>query len=96
MKWLCSALILVATTAFAADNPETLRFKNGVSFPHRKHQTYFKSDCKNCHRKTGEDPGKIAGFGKDAAHRLCRTCHAMKNAGPASCPECHKKVVAGK
>ena len=96
MKWLCSALLLVAATSFADENPETLKFKNGVTFPHKAHQSYFKSDCKQCHRKSGEAPGHIDKFGKDVAHRLCRTCHAMKMAGPASCPDCHKKVVAAK
>ena len=96
MKWLCTALLFVTITSFAAENPETLKFKNGVTFPHRSHQTYQKSDCKQCHRKAGEAPGHIEGFGKDGAHRLCRTCHAMKNAGPASCTGCHKKEVAVK
>ena len=91
MKWLVPAILLVAASSFAGDNPEVLKFKNGVSFPHRSHQTYFKSDCKQCHRKVGEAPGKIDGFSKDVAHRLCRTCHAMRNAGPAACKDCHKK-----
>jgi hypothetical protein len=25
------------------------------------------------------------------AHRMCKTCHAMKQAGPAACKDCHKK-----
>jgi hypothetical protein len=25
---------------------------------------------------------------------MCRTCHAMKQAGPTACKECHKKTVA--
>jgi hypothetical protein len=93
VKWLCTLLLCIAATSSAADNPETLRLKNGVTFPHKKHQTYLKSDCKQCHRKSGEAPGRIEGFGKDVAHRLCRTCHAMKNAGPAACPDCHKKQM---
>ena len=91
MKWLCFAFIFAAATSFAAVGPETLKFKNGVTFPHHLHQGFLKSDCKQCHRNVGQAPGKIEGFGKDVAHRLCRTCHAMRNAGPANCPDCHKK-----
>ena len=94
MKWLCATLVLIAVTAVAAEGPQNISFKNGVTFPHHKHQGFLKSDCKQCHRKGA--PGKIEGFGKDAAHRMCRTCHAMKNAGPAACPDCHKKTTAGK
>ena len=91
MKWLVSAILLVATTSFAADNSDIIKFKNGVTFPHKAHQTYNKSDCRQCHRKAGEAPGHIEGFSKDVAHRMCKTCHAMKNAGPASCKGCHIK-----
>lgn len=89
MKWLVPVIIIVATSSFAADNPEILKFKNGVTFAHRTHQTYQKSECKVCHRKAGEVPGHIEGFSKDFAHRMCKTCHAMKKAGPASCKGCH-------
>jgi len=89
VKWLVTVLFLVATSSFAADNPDILQLKNGVTFSHKAHQSYHKSDCKVCHRKAGETPGHIAGFGKDVAHRLCRTCHAMKKAGPAHCKGCH-------
>jgi hypothetical protein len=90
VKWLLAALLLLTTSAFAENGPEVLKFKNGVTFPHRAHQNYLKSDCKNCHKKDAEI-GKIPSFGKDVAHRMCRTCHAMKNAGPAACKDCHKK-----
>ena len=91
VKWLVSAILLVASTTFAADNPENLKFKNGVTFPHKFHQAQNKSDCKQCHRKVGEVPGHIEGFSKDVAHRMCKTCHALRNAGPAACKDCHKK-----
>ena len=91
MKWLIPAILLVTTSSFAGDNSDNLKFKNGVSFPHKAHQTYNKSDCKQCHRKAGEVPGHIEGFSKDAAHRMCKTCHAMRNAGPVACKDCHKK-----
>ena len=90
MKYFIMAMLLVASSSFAATNgPEVLNFKNGAVFPHRSHQGFLKSECKQCHRKG--DPGKIEGFGKDHAHRMCKTCHAMRNAGPASCKDCHKK-----
>jgi hypothetical protein len=50
----------------------------------------MKSDCKQCHRKD-DGTGHIPDFGKDVAHRMCRTCHAMKMKGPAACKDCHKK-----
>jgi len=88
VKWLVPVILLVAAISFADDGPEVLKFKNGVTFPHRAHQKYIKSDCKQCHRKS---IGKIPDFGKDIAHRMCRTCHAMRQAGPAACKECHIK-----
>ena len=81
------AAIAFAGTAFAADVID-LPAKNGnISFPHKKHQDALK-DCKACHEKA---PGKIEGFGKDAAHKLCKGCHETKKAGPTKCGECHKK-----
>lgn len=90
MKRFIVLVLLVATQALATENPDTLKFKNGVTFPHKNHQTTLKGECKNCHRKAS-DSGHIEGFGKDNAHRMCKTCHAMKHAGPVSCKECHKK-----
>ena len=88
-KLMISAAITIfyASAALAAD-VITLPAKNGdVKFSHKKHQQLLK-DCKACHAKT---PGKIDGFGKDAAHKLCIGCHKAKKAGPANCGECHKK-----
>lgn len=93
MKWLVPAILLVAVSSFADDGAEILKLKNGVTFPHRAHQKYNKSDCKQCHRKE-IGTGHIPGFSKDGAHRMCRTCHAMKQAGPMACKECHIKNVA--
>lgn len=91
MKWIIPLIFCLPAVSAAAQNPEVIKFKNNVVFPHQAHQKYFKSDCRQCHRKAGEQPGKIEGFGKDAAHRLCKTCHAIKNAGPVACRDCHKK-----
>jgi cytochrome c553 len=79
--------LFCAATALAAD-VITLPAKNGnVKFTHQKHQQLLK-DCKLCHAK---GPGKIAGFDKDAAHKLCIDCHKAKKAGPVKCGDCHKK-----
>jgi hypothetical protein len=83
--------VFAAATATAAENPDVLKMKNGVTFPHKNHQITLKGECKNCHRKEIVT-GHIEGFSKDAAHRMCRTCHAMKQTGPASCRDCHKKA----
>jgi hypothetical protein len=89
MKWLIAAILLIATNSFANEGRETLYFKNGVVFPHRAHQKYLKSDCKNCHKKEAGN-GKIPSFGKEIAHRMCKTCHAIRQAGPSACKDCHK------
>jgi predicted CXXCH cytochrome family protein len=90
MKKIAIAMITAiafAGSAFAADVID-LPAKNGnISFNHKKHQDALK-DCKACHEKA---PGKIEGFGKDAAHKLCKGCHETKKAGPTKCGECHKK-----
>jgi predicted CXXCH cytochrome family protein len=90
MKRIIAAMaltIFAAGTALAADTI-TLPAKNGdITFNHKKHQDTLK-DCKACHEKA---PGKIEGFGKDSAHKLCKGCHEEKKAGPTKCGECHKK-----
>ena len=90
MKRFMLAALFFATTSYAVENPDILKLKNNVTFPHKNHQTTLKGECKNCHRKE-VNSGHIEGFGKDNAHRMCRTCHAIKHAGPASCRDCHKK-----
>ncbi len=82
------ALTLSCAVAAMAADTITLTAKNGnVTFNHKKHQEALK-DCKICHEKA---PGKIEGFGKDVAHKLCKGCHETKKAGPTKCGECHKK-----
>lgn len=90
MKRIIAAIVVgvfFAGTALAAD-VMSLPAKNGnVSFNHKAHADMVK-DCKACHEKT---PGKIEGFNKDSAHKLCKGCHEQKKAGPTKCGECHKK-----
>ena len=82
------AMVAFASTAFAGDVIEFAAPKMGkVTFPHKVHQALLK-DCKKCHEKA---PGKIAGFDKDAAHKLCKTCHTDMKKGPTGCKDCHKK-----
>ncbi|GFE57756.1 cytochrome c7 [Geobacter sp. AOG1] len=90
MKKIFAAMALTLICAVAAMAADTINLpaKNGnVTFNHKKHQETLK-DCKVCHEK---GPGKIEGFGKDAAHKLCKGCHEEKKAGPTKCGECHKK-----
>jgi predicted CXXCH cytochrome family protein len=85
MKKAIVTLLVVAFagTAFAAD---VIEMKRGVKFNHKAHQTTV-GDCKKCHEK---GPGKIEGFGKDFAHKVCKGCHADMKKGPTACKECHK------
>jgi hypothetical protein len=78
------ALTAFASSAFAAD---VIEMKKGVSFKHKMHVDMLK-DCKKCHEK---GPGKIAGFGKDFAHKTCKECHTEMKKGPTNCKGCHPK-----
>jgi len=81
--------LLCAGFATAADNAVVvLPAKNGnVTFPHKKHQDAMA--CTTCHET--KEGGKIAGLGKDWAHKTCKGCHADKGKGPTKCSECHVK-----
>jgi hypothetical protein len=72
-----------------AEGPEVLTFSTkmgDVTFAHAKHQETLGS-CEPCHEGT---PGKIEGFGKDWAHKTCKSCHKEKGVS-TSCKTCHKK-----
>ena len=90
MKKLIIALLagaLYAGTAFAA--ADVMEMKKGVSFNHKAHAEATK-DCTKCHEKA--EGGKIAGFGKDSAHKAaCKDCHTALKKGPTKCKECHTK-----
>lgn len=62
--------------------------RNGrVPFNHRMHTATIR-DCGRCH---DSGPGRIDGFGKDMAHKMCKGCHQSMKSGPTKCGECHKK-----
>jgi cytochrome c553 len=94
MKRIIAVFALIffsAGTSLAAD-VMTFPAKNGdVTFHHKEHQERIKN-CKTCHTKK---IGKMEGFGKDSAHKLCWDCHKAKSNGkgpvPPNCKGCHKK-----
>jgi len=93
MKRLILSLTLVMISVGPALCSDTISLpaKNGnVSFPHLKHQE-IKQDkgCTACHETN--QGGKIAGLGKDWAHKTCKGCHAEMGKGPVKCGDCHKK-----
>ncbi len=77
------ALAVFAGTAFAAD---VMELKRGVTFPHTMHKKILKG-CRSCH---DQEPGRIEGFGKEWAHKVCKGCHVVEQAGPTLCKDCHK------
>ena len=80
-------LVLLAPNVYAAD---VLMFKNGVEFDHKGHQIQRVGNCIACHEG---DVGKIAGFGKEWAHRNCIFCHNLLNEGRnTNCAVCHKTM----
>lgn len=80
------AVTVFAVPAFAAD---VIEMKKGVTFNHKAHGDALK-DCTKCHEKA--EGGKIAGFGKDLAHKkACKDCHTELKKGPTNCKGCHAK-----
>jgi len=69
----------------------SLPAKNGnVNFPHSKHMAIKQEKgCIACHET--DKGGKIAGLGKDWAHKTCKGCHEKMGKGPTKCGDCHKK-----
>ncbi|KAF0221443.1 MAG: hypothetical protein FD174_581 [Geobacteraceae bacterium] len=85
-----TALTLFVTGVALAEETMVLPGKQAgdVPFTHQKHTEALKS-CQPCH--SSESGGKIEGFGKESAHKLCKDCHVQKEAGPTTCSGCHKK-----
>ena len=81
--------LMVALTAFAqiVCSEDEIKFKHGVTFPHKQHQETLK-DCTICHSQA--PPGKIEGMGKDWIHNKCKGCHTSANTIDA-CLHCHKQ-----
>jgi hypothetical protein len=83
----------IAGIVSAEDLKDRMEFQadNGiVVFYHNNHVNEVKGDCKICHEAT---PGKIAGFGKEHAHKTCIPCHEPRDGypeGPTKCDGCHK------
>jgi len=81
----------VMAEAPAGTGPEVINLKMGVMvlpFSHGKHARELKNDCLHCHTKK---IGKIEGWGKDTAHRICIPCHDLEEKGPVECHQCHPK-----
>jgi hypothetical protein len=71
--------------------PEVINLKMGVMvlpFTHAKHARNLNNDCLHCHTRK---IGKIEGWGKDTAHKICIPCHDLEDKGPVECHQCHKK-----
>ena len=81
------AVVAFAGSAFAAEVIDFKASYGDVQFPHKMHQGMLK-DCKKCHEN---GPGKIAGFGKEWAHKTCKGCHNDMKRGPQGCKDCHHK-----
>lgn len=89
MKKTIVALLAVTALAGTACAADVIELKKGVSFNHKKHSEAL-VDCKKCHESA--EGGKIAGFGKDLAHKKgCKDCHSEMKKGPTNCKGCHTK-----
>ena len=93
MKTMIAAVALsLALGGIAlAQDVISLPAKNGnVAFNHKAHADVKQAKgCKACHET--DKGGKIAGMGKDWAHKTCKGCHEEMKKGPTKCGECHKK-----
>ena len=97
MKEFLVAVALVAVFAggvFAEDLRDRMEFpasQGTVVFYHMNHINEVHGACQPCHEGS---PGKIAGFGKEYAHKVCVECHAPREGypeGPTKCDGCHIK-----
>jgi predicted CXXCH cytochrome family protein len=97
MKKLVVALAAVLACTggvLAADIKDRMEFpasQGTVVFYHNNHINEVKGNCTACHEKA---PGKIEGFGKEFAHKLCIGCHEPHDGmpeGPTKCNGCHTK-----
>ena len=71
--------------------PEVIRLKMQemeLPFKHWAHQKDLNNECFHCHNTK---LGKIDGWGKETAHKICIACHDLEGKGPTSCRQCHSK-----
>jgi hypothetical protein len=87
MKKVVISLFAVVAFAGVACAADVIEMKKGVKFNHKAHIAAV-PDCTKCHASTAG--GKIEGFGKDYAHKTCKSCHTDLKKGPTACKECHK------
>ena len=93
---IVSVALLLPGIAVQAGQPEnrgpaTIKLDMGakvLTFSHHKHQKITNNQCWECHDKK---IGKIEGWSKATAHKLCIPCHDLNEKGPVSCKGCHKK-----
>lgn len=86
---IVAALVMTAGGAWGEDTMVLPGKQAGdVNFTHKKHMNMLNS-CQPCHSDT--EGGKIANFGKETAHKLCKDCHVDRKAGPTTCSQCHKQ-----
>jgi len=81
----------LASAAELKDRMELPASQGKVIFFHNNHVNEVKGNCKACHQGT---PGRIQGFGKEPAHKLCIGCHEPHDdmpEGPINCEGCHTK-----
>lgn len=87
-------LALGAIVSLAASGlpppPERVVFRTesfgDVVVPHAKHLA-ARVNCRACHGNGRIE--KVAAFGKDRGHAICRGCHAEDDRGPLKCLGCH-------
>ncbi len=101
---MLKVLLLVLCLVTSAAASDVIQFKNGMTFNHKGHQSEKVGKCYVCHENvtvsndektvTTNNPDKIAGFGKEWAHKNCTDCHDLFSAGPVTCNECHHYKVS--
>ncbi len=88
---LSTIIVLSYSSVVFAAGPATIDLPASfgkVTFQHQNHQENLK-ECTKCHAT--QAGGKIEGFGKEIAHKVCKGCHSDAGKGPTSCKDCHKK-----
>ena len=98
---LVLGLLSITTVSSAAvtetpkdKGPEVIQLKMGnmtLPFKHWKHQKTVNNECYHCHNTK---IGRIDGWSKDTAHKICIACHELEDRGPVTCLECHPKPKA--